>query len=82
MTKEKLKKFGSCTSLTEKRLNIIKDIYELNCDEYEILLYIVLKNINNYFITMTNAMRNTDLRFFVTNYLNMRSGKFERIKKV
>ena len=77
----KLKSTKEKDSWRERRLNILKDIFELNEAEYEIIKYLILKDTNNYFNILGNTISGNDLRSFVAKYLKLRQGNFDRIKK-
>lgn len=66
-------------TLLEKQINIIRDIYTLKDEEYEIVLFHILKEVNRMFFNFFNCMSNNGFDEFVSCYLNLRYGKRERI---
>jgi SpoVK/Ycf46/Vps4 family AAA+-type ATPase len=66
-------------TVLERQFLTIKNIYSLNNDEYEILQFLVLKEINNIFDRYFDCIHNPALTTFVRCYLNMRFGKKERV---
>ena len=73
--KEKIKPQN--TSL-EKQLNIIRDIYDLNSDEYEILICLTLREVNNIIKMYIDCLEGNSITTFCRGYLGMRCGKKER----
>lgn len=67
------------STLLERQLLILKDVYSLSHEEYEIVTYLVLDEINNAFHTYFDCLTNNSLNTFARNYLKIRSGKKERI---
>ncbi len=65
-------------TVLEKQLTVIKEIYNLNYEEYEIMIYLILGEINNMFREFFDCIRNQTLVTFAKEYLNMRYGKKER----
>lgn len=65
--------------LLEKQLDILRDIYELTEDEYQIVLYFVIKEINKRFDTFFNCLNNNPFDIFANVYLEMRSSRKDRI---
>ena len=67
--KEKIKPQNT---LLEKQLLTIKKIYRLNNDEYEILLYLALKEFNKVFRKYFDCLYENSFATFTRVYLNMR----------
>lgn len=63
----------------EQQLLILKDLFMLNDTEYEILVFLVFKEINNIFDTYVNCLQNNSFNTFLRNYLNLRIGKKDRL---
>ena len=57
----------------ENQFLIIKDIFSLTEVEYEILLYVGLKEINNIFDKFFDSLNNQSLTTFVKHYINLRT---------
>jgi SpoVK/Ycf46/Vps4 family AAA+-type ATPase len=66
-------------TVLEKQLLMIKNIYSLNNEEYEIMQFLVLKEINNIFARYLDCVHSPSLTTFTRCYLNMRYGKKERV---
>lgn len=73
--KEKIKPKN--TSL-EKQFNIVRDIYDLNSDEYEILICLTLREVNNIIKMYIDCLEGNSITTFCRGYLSMRCGKKER----
>ena len=73
--KEKIKPQNT---LLEKQLLTIKKIYRLNNDEYEILLYLALKEFNNVFKKYFDCLYENSFATFTRVYLNMRYNRKDR----
>ncbi len=63
----------------EQQLLTIKEIFTLNNMEYEILLYMAFKEINNIFDKYFECLENQSLSTFSRVYLGLRCGKKERL---
>lgn len=74
--KEKIKPQNT---VLEKQFLIVKDIYSLTNDEYEIMLYLSFKEINNIFNRYFDCVSNQSVSTFARSYLNMRYGRKERV---
>lgn len=66
-------------TLLERQLKLIKDIYRLNENEYEVLIYVAIKEINNIFDSYFDCLKGTAFSTFAKNYLKLRIGKKDRI---
>jgi SpoVK/Ycf46/Vps4 family AAA+-type ATPase len=66
-------------TVLEKQLLAIKDIYLLDNDEYEIMQFLVLKEINNIFECFYDSLKNSSLTTFTRSYLKIRVGRKDRI---
>lgn len=66
------------STLLERQLLFLKEIYSLNNEEYEIMTYLVLSEVNNIFETFFDCLKHNSLTTFARTYLNMRCGKKER----
>lgn len=73
------KKITPKNTRLEKQLLIIKDIFSLDENEYEIFIYLAFKEINNIFDKFFDSLQNQSLNTFVRHYLNLRMGKKERL---
>ncbi len=73
--KEKIKPQNT---LFEKQLLTIKNIYRLNNDEYEILLYLALKEFNKVFKKYFDCLYENSFATFTRVYLNMRYNRKDR----
>jgi len=73
--KEKIKPQNT---LLEKQLLTIKNIYRLNNDEYEILLYLALKEFNKVFKKYFDCLYENSFATFTRVYLNMRYNRKDR----
>jgi len=73
--KEKIKPQNT---LLEKQLLTIKKIYRLNNDEYEILLYLALKEFNTVFKKYFDCLYENSFATFTRVYLNMRYNRKDR----
>ncbi len=74
---EKTHKPKSC--LFEKQLNIIRDIYELNEEEYQTVLYFSIQEVNKMFERLFNCLGNNPFETFSYIYLGIRASRKERI---
>lgn len=63
----------------EKQLLIIKDIFSLNDNEYEFLVFFALKAVNNVFNKYFSCINGNQVSTFAKVYLNMRCGQKERL---
>jgi len=66
-------------TLLEKQLNILKDIYFLNEDEFEIVQFFIIREVNKMFYTFFECMTNNGFDIFIYKYLGLRYGKRERM---
>lgn len=73
------KKLKPKNTILEKQCKIIKDLFYLNDNEYEIFLYCALKDVNNMFNTFGYSFENNAFSTFCTEYLKLRNGKKERM---
>ena len=63
----------------EKQLLIIKNIYELSPEEFEIMTFLILKEINNVFNSYYDTIEQSTVETFCRFYLKIRYGRKERI---
>lgn len=63
----------------EQQLLIIKEIFLLTDTEYEIMLFMVFKEINNIFNKYFDSLEGNSFTTFAKGYLNLRCGKKERM---
>ena len=73
----KTHKLKSC--IFEKQLNIIRDIYDLNEEEYQIMLYCSIQEVNRKFERVFNCLGNNPLDSFTNIYLGMRASRKDRL---
>ena len=66
-------------TVLERQFLTIKEIYDLNSEEYEILMYLVFREINNIFKEYLDCLQNQSLTTFCREYLGMRFGRKERV---
>ena len=66
-------------TILEKQFLMVKDIYGLTDEEYEIMVFLALKEINAKFSTFYDCLEGGSLGTFCRYYLKMRCGKKERI---
>ena len=66
-------------TVLERQFNTVKEIYDLNSEEYEVMMYLTLREINNIFKEYLDCLQNQSLTTFTRNYLNMRFGRKERV---
>lgn len=74
--KEKIKPQNT---VLERQFNTVKEIYDLNSEEYEVMMYLTLREVNNIFKEYLDCLQNQSLTTFTRNYLNMRFGRKERV---
>lgn len=63
----------------EQQFLTVKEIFSLNDIEYEILLYMVFKEINNIFNKYFECLESNSFATFTKSYLGLRYGKKERV---
>ena len=66
-------------TVLERQFNTVKEIYDLNSEEYEVMMYLTLREVNNIFKEYLDCLQNQSLTTFTRNYLNMRFGRKERV---
>ena len=66
-------------TLFEKQCKIIKDLFRLNADEYQIFLYFAIRETNNIIAGFFDCLYDNSFETFATEYLKLRTGKRERI---
>ena len=66
-------------TLLEKQLNLFKEIYELEEDEFEISKYFIFRDLNNIFRLFFDCCKGNSLKAFTREYLGLRTGRSERI---
>ena len=67
------------STVLEQQLLIIKDIFDLSETEYEILLYMSFRKINNIFNKYFESLDGQSCSTFTKEYLGLRQGKHERV---
>lgn len=65
-------------TVIEKQFQTIKEIYNLNNDEYEIMIYLTLRETNNIIKEYFDSLQNQSLSTFAKKYLGMRLGRKDR----
>lgn len=63
----------------ETKLNIIKNIYKLQDDEFQIFLFLLTREINKIFDKFDDCINNNSIDNFARCYLGIRFGQKERI---
>lgn len=63
----------------ERKLNIIKDIYDLNNEEYQFVVFLLIQEINNIFRNLIQCIDRDSINIFIYDYLNLRTNSKERI---
>ena len=63
----------------EKKLLIIKDIYCLDENEYQIFVYLTVQELNNIFSSFSECLSGNSNVMFAQKYLNLRVGTQERV---
>ena len=63
----------------ENKLKIIKEIYNLEEDEYQAFVFLLIKDINNIFNTLDGCIRNNSFDRFAKHYLRLRLAQKDRI---
>ena len=66
-------------TVLEKQLKTVKEIYNLNSEEYEVMIYLTFREVNNIFKEFLDCLQNQSLTTFTREYLNMRFGRKERV---
>ena len=66
------------TRLEQQFINV-KNLFLLNENEYEVLLYFSLKEINNIFDRYFDSLNNQSFNTFIKHYLSLRMGQKERL---
>lgn len=80
VVKELQKKITPKSTSLEKKLLLIKEIYKLNSDEYNLFIYFLIQQINNIFTEFfDDCIKNDSLSTFCRNYLGIRTHRMERI---
>ncbi|MCR4880433.1 MAG: AAA family ATPase [bacterium] len=69
------------TSMLEKQFLIIKDIFSLSDDEFEIMRLLTFNTLYQNFSDFFDCLKNTPLYSYTTNCLHLRHEKKERIKE-
>ncbi len=79
--KNYFKKLKSRPTLFEKQMNIIKDIYSLDADEFEIVQFFAIREVNRMFYVFFKCLSDNGFDEFVGVYLGLRYGRRERIMR-
>lgn len=66
------------TSL-ENKLKIIKEIYNLEDDEYQTFIFLLIKNINNIFNLLDGCIKSNSFDKFAKHYLRIRLAQKDRV---
>lgn len=66
-------------TLLERQLKLIKNIYNLNEDEYQVMIFAAVKEINSIFDSYFDCLSNNSFSVFVKKYLKLRIGKKDRV---
>lgn len=66
-------------TLLERQFRLIKNIYNLNEDEYQVMVYAAVKEINNIFDSYFECLKSNSFSVFAKKYLKLRIGKKDRI---
>ena len=73
------KKIPVRNTILEKQFLIIKNIYKLSNEEYELMQYFAFKELNSVFEKFFNVLERPNVADFARGYINLRNGKRERI---
>ena len=80
MVKELQGKITPKSTKFEKKLLLIKEIYKLNSDEYNLFIYFLIQKINNIFMEFfENCIKHDSLNTFCKDYLNIRTHQQGRL---
>ncbi|MCR5260659.1 MAG: ATP-binding protein [Candidatus Gastranaerophilales bacterium] len=63
----------------EKKLSIIKDIYNLSFNELELTQFFIVQETNNMFKRFLGCINGNEATVFMQNYLGLRVGRCERL---
>ena len=74
--KEKIK---PQSTVLEQQLLTIKEVFELTETEYEILLFMAFKRINNIFYKYFESLEGSSFSTFTKEYLGLRQGRHDRV---
>lgn len=66
-------------TLLEHQLKLLKNIYKLNEDEYQVMIYATVKEVNNIFDSYFDCLNSNSFTTFAKKYLKLRIGKKERV---
>ena len=66
-------------TVLEKQFRLIKEIYSLNKEEYEIVIFMILKEINNIFSLYYECLKGRDMGTFTRVFLKIRHSKRYRV---
>ena len=77
--KELKEKIKPQNTVLEKQLQFIKEIYALSNEEYEIVIFLVLKEINNIFYLYEDCLKGNTTMTFTREFLKMRQNKKYRV---
>ena len=72
-------KYKPQNTVLEHQFLTVKEIYDLSNDEYEIMIFLTFKEINNIFKEYFDCLQNNSCSTFCKQYLGMRMGKKERV---
>jgi SpoVK/Ycf46/Vps4 family AAA+-type ATPase len=71
-------KYQPQNTVLERQFQTIKEIYDLNNEECEIMIYLTLREINNIFKEYLDCLQGNSLSTFTREYLNLRYGRKDR----
>lgn len=66
-------------TLLENQFKMIKELYALSDEEYEIFIYLTFRDTNNIIKELFDSLQNNSLTTFTRGYLGMRLSKKERV---
>ncbi len=73
------KNFIAKETVLEKKLNIIKDIYNLNKEEYLFVVFLILQEYNKIFKNYFDCLYNDKEKMFISEYLNLRLNQGQKL---
>lgn len=77
--KELSAKIKPRNTLLEHQLKLLKNIYRLNEDEYQVMIYATVKEVNNVFDSYFDCLSSNSFTTFARKYLKLRMGKKDRV---
>ena len=70
------------STILEKQFEILRELLNLNSDEYEIMVYFALDEINNIFKTYYESLKSNPFNTFAREYLGIESRRAESLNEV